>query len=1556
MGDKEIIIISDLLKQTINEVNFNLTKPFPTLNNTLEKQKKLEKILFELKKELAEINLENFIQIIEEKKVFGQIFKGNDKEKDGILEQIFFFPDLAHESKKIKILKNDEKVYLQHLNPNDDNENIITIDNTDEAAEYLFNIHFKMNAEKEYKKFLIDNFNLNHKEKTIESINKENNDENNFIKDNIYEYLKYNSIQTKINGLSFYIQDIGFIEQKNKNWFILGQNQKISSTNDLENFIKNITIYKKYKEVINIDNQNQENILIEDIEKIKELTDKIIEKHTKFIDEINSQKNKANYKIEEKNIDETNFDFLQIENEKTIEEFQKQQISHYNNEIVTNMTSFDEDEVMSQIDYANMLIDEIKIEDILLNDENKELEQQIEQNFLLEESLKLTQSIEPIDLNDEINYQLNIAASSEREYEIMGMGLQDIEQFIYKDEIEIEESEIQIDEKKESQNLWDKIDSKNITVEDFFNYAAKNKFKLSPKIEKHNNELFYKTPHYIFKSKNKTFKFAIKENKWFMFDKNYSGIGLSNFIKTIYKENDIIVQEKHAQPFLNYIDENIEKIKEEKNKNEKQEILELKSNKIILEEFIDYIKNEYPFLLKISEFEKKSRNGIEKEEFKINNLTYRFKENQWFCIETRNIGKGIEELIENIFESKEEIKKYKNSVINFLNSQDFKITENIYNQEINTEENSNINLSDTKENDKNEVRNEKEIKIENNNNVIKEFQEKLVDTNEIQESFDKLTDIRVKELIEKRGIINNFKPISILEISYETKKPYKIEKISDKEYAFINSKSGEIYFKVGNNDFKKSTDLIEFICKKYKSLNYQEEIDRVEDILKPVLIEKVKQTIKIELEKQRAILIEEKIENISKDKSILNINEEKLNLEPNQKEEKQIKSKTSQEEFEELIGLDKENINSSFKNYLHDYYFEFNNKNIRTEVNQIIRRFKYDNTDMEDLIVNMEYDRSNPNNRIFTIKNEKFIIKGKSNINNEDWEIIQNNDNNPLNKNSNSLIEMFNEIYKQYNFQLRSTYFNQLVAKIKEENFFKYYPMKNLLEAFNAKKEGVNYTFGDMKIGIMDRNNIQKFTIWNYDISDTSTIVLMQIIMAYQNGYAISEESLKENKDISYGKAIKEIRNIYLNLDNFEKNIITNRSLKDNDDENDKEKYHKSLPQPSHNSEKMTRYLIKRGISPEIIQDLDGKAFYQGEYDKYKNGNTFTVVAFSNGEQATSVRGCTQESNDIKETVPGSKLDKPYIIYPSNKYSYKDDKARWKMVVFEGAIDALSYHCIYPNATKFTNFGLSGAKLITEALKSYHDVVNDKNGENEIQIVYAMDNINLNENGEPIDNASRMKYFKVIEEMEEYCYDKFLLENNDKFEHFEYTNENLIEVIINIFIEKEIFKPEEIEEIKESLQKTIFEKTTDELNIKSKEIKEILGRKIFQFQYIDTNIFKLETPESEKYGQYKDWNEYLENIVYIKLARKFIKENNIDKKEKIKLIFKQKFNNELFISDSESNIEIFKKLGKAIMNNNENLFKDYKVLNEIHNEIIYEFNDNIIETKLKKQMKSLKPE
>ena len=219
----------------------------------------------------------------------------------------------------------------------------------------------------------------------------------------------------------------------------------------------------------------------------------------------------------------------------------------------------------------------------------------------------------------------------------------------------------------------------------------------------------------------------------------------------------------------------------------------------------------------------------------------------------------------------------------------------------------------------------------------------------------------------------------------------------------------------------------------------------------------------------------------------------------------------------------------------------------------------------------------------------------------------------------------------------------------------------------------------------------------------------------------------------------------------------------------------------------------------------------------------------------------------------------------------KDDE-HYHVACFEAAIDALSYRCMYPQSHCFTFAGIN-IDFIKDALIQSKDIIKDGK---DFKVIYALDNINEDENGEIIDSASRKAYFNLINKMNEYCYTNFM----EEFSHVsELSSTSLIHELCQLLIAKydkiypddsnmHDFYSDKIHHIEVEL---INFNSIKEITSYSTELKDILGKFIFEMDYVNTKIFELKSPEHSNYGQFKDWNEMLQHVVHSKM------ENNPNK-------------------------------------------------------------------------------
>ena len=359
-----------------------------------------------------------------------------------------------------------------------------------------------------------------------------------------------------------------------------------------------------------------------------------------------------------------------------------------------------------------------------------------------------------------------------------------------------------------------------------------------------------------------------------------------------------------------------------------------------------------------------------------------------------------------------------------------------------------------------------------------------------------------------------------------------------------------------------------------------------------------------------------------------------------------------------------------------------------------------------------------------------------------------------------------------------------------------------------------------------------------------------------------------------------------------------------------KKKFDLLLPSPSKDSKLMFDYLVnKRKLNPKYVEELNGAKIYAGEYDAkqtswynqlYNQNNEvifYPVVVFASNDKFAAVRGITEDSDFIKQNVPGSNNSEPFYVEPSEDYSYKDsnNNEHYHVAVFEAAIDALSYRCLHPQTHVFSLSGTNVNFLIDAMIESEHLVKNNV----DMKFLYALDNLAKDEDGKVIDKASRAAYFKVLEQMGNHCYNSFI-DNIDGIQDVQ--NESLIQKINQHIADNKDFDESQKEQLMNCINNIEQKINKNEmLTYNNKELQHDLGNVLFDIRFVQTGRFELALPQSQKYGQHKDWNEFLVHIV------------------------KQKE-------------------------------KEYPnlTLEEIHENIIEEFNPNMIKTELKKELKKIK--
>lgn len=1142
------------------------------------------------------------------------------------------------------------------------------------------------------------------------------------------------------------------------------------------------------------------------------------------------------------------------------------------------------------------------------------------------------------------------------------------------------------------------------TIEDVLKkYASKYPFVLD--ITNIEEKTRNNSTNFEYTINKKTYRF--KNNMFYCIEDAVKGEGLDELLLSIYQDDKVKIEEKRKS-YQNLVTSN---------ENQDSLLIELENKQPNNKQSISKTSNENDVVSNTkttqtpNASESTNANDVFNETHEANvinsNITTDISE-QMEELSLYNTYDDANEHYSEVFDGDDEVK---DSNHDHLSNQNKEI---MHSDVVNNVLNDSIESS--KNNESSEIKNKKEINAQHevinkneehstnfNSDEVKkhgldEHLAEQIDKNQVIENFNNLVNQKLKQLLDKRSLLQNFKSHTFLEFCTLNNSPYSMEKIGEDQFILGKGKNRHT---ISSKDFKTAEDIVSHVLTIYKKLEHDTEFKRVSNIMLPVLTEKVAEQLRLQLLQKEEQLIDKQIkekkqENVI-DEHILNNEEqfdnpEKTNelFQPAPKKEKL----TPQEELDKLMGLDQATLTSPTKPYLHNYFFEYAGKIIKLRVDALLNKLKKNNDDFpQDLDISSEFK----DNYVINFKIQKgndFLIKGTSGLNKERWEVVKNNIGFKFSDKKDSLISLIEDLHKIYNIPLRHTYLNKVIGERKEFEFFNSFPMHELLKSFNTKKESVNYILGNLKIGItQEYGKAEAFQIWNTDLTPRcSTAELMCVIMAEENGEIISKEIFK-NPKYSFIKGINKLREIYLNMDSIDKITLAVKNKSDNANTLDDkiERFNIMLPVANTDSKMMKKYLMKRGINPEVIDELDGLYIYEGMYEhqhksesimhdfslsieerdrKLEELERLPVVVFNTGE-AASVRGITVSGDHIKMNVPGSRnLEaNPYSIEPSKKYVRKDDKVDYKMVVCEGAIDAISYRCLYPTAYVQTNFGLAISRnMIAQTLKNFYELVNNK--DNSVHIVYALDNIGLNnKTGEPLDKPSRDSYFSLVSEMQEFCYEQFVEKHKEELINFEYENSQLYDVLLQIITEKhdKKYSEEQLERFENELKPILFNNHS-QININSNEIKEKLGELMFDFDYIDSGVFMTEQPELPQYGQYKDWNELLENMVHQKYGEIFLQENtqlNIQDnhfvsdiksvltrlkydENKIDNIIKQLKQNE---TDLNAQLRI---IGKLVYNENfiEHHVNHMKIEpQQVHEQLVLELNPDLIEVSVKKELK-----
>lgn len=889
------------------------------------------------------------------------------------------------------------------------------------------------------------------------------------------------------------------------------------------------------------------------------------------------------------------------------------------------------------------------------------------------------------------------------------------------------------------------------------------------------------------------------------------------------------------------------------------------------DKIVSVLNKQYEFLLKYishDNFNKKYY-ALENDEEKLN------------LIESINLGETVYQ--EDVVESKIENKKIEDT--NNISTINETVTEieNDYVEEKVEEAPTNPQII-AKQNEKDEINSLKEY--------ILKIQKGEINKDKIESVLEELIKINKEILLNENNIFDIFTFKNVMDYCIKNNKPYKDFIFDEERNLYTN---GKISFPSNIN----VNQLIDLIIAKYPKLKLEDEQNRVALVLDEMLSEKIGNKIKEQLEEYKNKLIDKEISNLNDiaidvkiDKDSLNNKSKPLKVDDieaqnvvdfqrdfkDESVESQKKFLTPQEEFENLLEIGNDFYQLNIKDKLYEYNINKNNTRVIIDFGNLLNNvmFKYS---IGNKVKNNTRNISNSSKSYNIDFEDGFSISINSNNNSEYWE-VRNDTNNAwrFEKTGDSLTVLLDNILKQYNVRTSNYNINKLIGNEKENEFLYLFPKVFLLEKLGAVKKSSNYEIGNCVIGIKD--NV--FSIWNRNNSPSaSSIKMVQLIF---------NEVKEPHKEMTHSEAKEVIKNIYLNLKSYEIDNISSSRVDKSDDEMIKANEFKIMLPPMENDNSlMYDYLVnKRFINKNIVDFYAAtNTIYQGLYDvnkkrlyrKYVRDEDIEwqpVVVFL-GDGLASVRGCTPSGNEIKENVPGSNVSYPFVLKEYNAdYEYKDDidtkKIPYKLVFNEAPIDSLSYKSIFPISMTYSILGINTNSMV-DALKEIHKT------DSSVQLVYALDNVEITKtektkivDGKEIkveleeshDKASRLAYLNFLKKMADFSFEEFMTMHKEDIESKHLYNTELLEEVRNILIEKYKISHERNEEVQiefNNLMNKISEKQISELNIYSSVFKETFGKIMFDVRFIDTNRFKLEVPSHPKYGEYKDWNEFLENIV-----------------------------------------------------------------------------------------------
>lgn len=1626
MNSKQIIKVSDLLDQSNNLQSFSETVSFirpDFLDNDSKlineyKTKKVENILKNKEKELEETSIFKLIKKLEESNTFGQIFiskKNGINENEEINDCLFI--DLPIEYNTIRIISqnNEATSVTQYNRARDENIKILDL-SSKELLKFLFDSKFNNDADMEYKKYLLGDNQQNEKYTQFIEQGNQKTAQKAIIKDEIYIFLKNMGVKNKD---SFYLDKVGFIYQKNDIWNFIEHPDIHCNVNDFDNFLKIIIAASKLN---NIHLYNHKEIQ----EKLDKAANILKNKYSEHLE--NLELYKENSKPEEEfDILPSIFSFANKYDD--IKQAYLELIEDtdlYDYGIIPHDEYYFESENYDQ-DYAELMLIQEENNSLLL--ELHELHEQInKQNVETEASI-----------NDQLLYiNTQLEEAKEDKYDQMMYELYDrVDYLSYNEEMYDTMTPKTII--KNENSMWLKLDNltkeNGYTIDDFFQVTQYRPFSVHPKIRWHDEINMFPEKRYDFTSKqnNMTISFAVKDDMWYLYQKNIQGDGLASFVQHLYKQVGHELEDVQATHFIKYIESNKEFLDGEKDKrmlkkqiaqktitpfmNMENGYIQYIEQTIGLEAFLTkfvHDKKNY-FLFNIDNIESRIRGNTSepRNEFEIGNEHYRFKDNKWVSIETKKQNEGFLPFIHHICQyDSDKIQHMLNNVnlyiknVVLLNEQLYTTPKLAnYQEPKNTESNSALEsketnspiqnkIVETNNNNQNNIDNtqshetssliehtqteqidyvpidniemekysyvddsyipaemyeenvfESNSTNENNEPVIEktkteEIQNIInpINDDEILTAFQDKVNNRFQALLLKNSAIYHFSVDTFIDICERNQKPYFLKKVDGELFLGKNYNH-----KLDLTKIESPVNIVEQVVSIYPQFSVEKEITRINELLEPELFERLKIR---ELEKLAAHeneLLKDKIIELKHQNPLLTQTEpncvetkhqeNKSTAELSNKHQEQgfvinesdstvvtqnkVESESPQEQYDRMLGLDYKLWNQPLKNTLNEYSIPFNNRKVTVPLNQVLKEYlrliKREDWEVDKFnIVKNTYSFDIINCGSSHIKS--ISVQQSPLFEKEEYTIyFKNNEQ----KQGESLTELMKVMFGN---QLNIVKLHQAIGNVKEINFLNLYPMEDIITNLGGKKKSANYEFNNLTININETmiENAQMFKIWqNREWGVKSVEFARMLLLNMNTGILPTKELIKEEQYKEYcsfveGKNL--IKSFYLNLNNIQKISFMHNNQKVELDKikTDKEKFDLLLPSPSKDSKLMFDYLVnKRKLNPKYVEELNGAKIYAGEYDAkqtswynqlYNQNNEvifYPVVVFASNDKFAAVRGITEDSDFIKQNVPGSNNSEPFYVEPSEDYSYKDsnNNEHYHVAVFEAAIDALSYRCLHPQTHVFSLSGTNVNFLIDAMIESEHLVKNNV----DMKFLYALDNLSKDEDGKVIDKASRAAYFKVLEHMGNHCYNSFI-DNIDGIQDVQ--NDSLIQKINQYIVDNKDFDESQKEQLINCINNIEQKINKNEiLTYNNKELQHDLGNMLFDIRFVQTGRFELALPQNQKYGQHKDWNEFLVHIV------------------------KQKE-------------------------------KEYPnlTLEEIHENIIEEFNPNMIKTELKKELNKIKPQ